>query len=430
MANVVTPVESLQPLTLHNKKWRYKGEGNANVVLTVPEDRMVVRIMKDCGKGMTASEIAETLWLRVGYYDAVRRLYFAGDHDYVDVPAPMSMSVEELRDVDRRIRRDRPQDRTHKSLGWTGGLVAVCPDHTVLSWPVTDQGVSVYCAEIKPKQGWLHEADRVVAGEKCTFCANQFLKLSRGDVGEISRYCPLDLFSGRRKRVELAIRALCRWPQNNLKMFRDGVPVDGGRQAFERLTNDEFGRSDRFCAFIAAALLGDFDGEQHERAAVSPGPFSGVVDDDDGRDKAQPCDFDAVPMPEHCVLHKMLTMQKSQSCSFADVCSAYERLPVSAAQFGHVDRLRSAAVDGGQAVLNPVDGYLVASTARDCSLFVTFRRADRDDGAERHRFDGRSYAVCIKVADLDPKPLSTVDKHRKRNANVSIARDRYAERIH
>lgn len=413
------PAEKWWPrtLALNDMSWRYKGEGNANVVLAMPADGTVLRVMKDGGT-------AETLRLRARYCDAVRRSFLA---EYADVPVLVSVPAERLLEVDRRLRAQgcRPPDRLHKGLACTAGLAAVCPDYTMLA-QVRAAVAPVYCVEIKPKQGWLHVDDRKYtaggAAARCAFCAHQYLKLCRGDVPRVSRYCPLDLFSGHRERVRRAVRQLLRTPQNNLKMFLDGTPLDGRDGGFTRAASDALGDEHRFAEFVAAVLLGDVavGADQETHATTSerdPESLSG-------------CDFDAVPMPRDCVLHKVLAMQKMQTTGFAIVCSEYGRsLKSAAAQFGHVDRLVRAAAAGGQIALDPLDGYLVAATAQDCSVFVTFggTRAPGDAVQQRDvvRFGTGWYAVQVKVSDLDPKPLSTVDKHRKRNADVLLACERY-----
>jgi len=409
--------KSLQKLTLRDKAWRYKGEGNANVVLSVPADGIVVRLMKEDNAGgvtTAAAAAAETLSVRLRFCDAVERSFFGGGGRHVDVPVPMRVSAEELREIDGLVRPERPPDRKHKCLAWAGGLVAVCPDYTTL--PPTDVP-GVWCVEIKPKQGWVHEEDMAcgpgVVRAKCPFCAHQYLKLCRGDVQRPSGYCPLDMFSGRRERVRRAVGALLRDPQNNLKMFLDGDPLVALDDGFRSTAKEALGTVQRFCALVTGALLGDFEG-------IRDTPVDGLVDaSDDDHDHrtasgALPpsCNFDAVPMPRHCVLHEILTMQQMQTTGFAAVCSEYDGRPPQDPQFGHVDRLRPN--DRDDTAWSPVDGYLVAATARDCSVFVTFRP------------DGPLTAIRVKVSDLDPKPLSTVDKHRNRDANVLLACQRYS----
>jgi len=204
-----------------------------------------------------------------------------------------------------------------------------------------------------------------------------------------------------------AVRNLFRTPQNNLKLFRDGVPLDGGGDHDGWFG---FGDGRRFCAFVAAALLGDFD-DRHE---AQPTASKAIWQADDKGTPRRPCDYDAVPTPRHCVLHRILAMQQMQTTGFADVCSEYDKLmrqpadSTTTSQFGHVRRLVTAAADWQTTALSPVDGYLVAATARDCSVFVTFRQMT-------------CVEVRVKVSDLDPKPLSTILKHRKRNAEVLLA---------
>ena len=46
-----------------------------------------------------------------------------------------------------------------------------------------------------------------------------------GAVSNRSRYCPFDLFSGDCDRMNRALESLLQNPQNNLKIFKDGVVV-------------------------------------------------------------------------------------------------------------------------------------------------------------------------------------------------------------
>lgn len=404
---------TMERLTLRDKQWRYKGEGNANVVLFVPEDGTVVRVAKVDGhddETGALTVVAETLRARADYCRALQLLFLG---EYVDMPVTAAVATEELREMDAVLRSCRPADRRHKGLGWAGGLVAVCPDYTVLRGGGT---ATVYCAEIKPKQGWTHKADR---GTKCAFCANQYLKLSTGATRSVSVYCPLDLFSGRADRMKHAVRCLLRTPQNNLKMFRDGEPVPN--DGHQRTAREACGSVDRFCALIAAALIGHFG----DPVLNAVGSIRVLRPDDDWctpqpvhRFLGLPCDYsDADLRPSGGgVLNHILRVQRLQTCGFDAVCRAYERLELAARlQYGHVTRLFRAADCGGEFAIGPVDSYLHATTARDCSVFVTF--CESDDAAAI-AFDGRRYRVRVKVSDLDPKPLSCVEKHRKRNENV------------
>lgn len=418
-------------MTLLDKEWRYKGEGNANVVLSLPADGKVVRVMKeadDCDEE-TATATAETLLVRLRFFYAVKRLFFTDRRSvfprcwHVDVPVPRRVAAEELREIDRLLRPDRPAGRKHKRLSCAAGLVAVCPDYTTLppADEPSDDPTDVWCVEIKPKQGWVHEDDRDRArstSAMCPFCVHQHLKLCRGDIRWPSRYCPLDMFSGRRERVRRAVGRLLPNPQNNLKIFVNGKPLVARDNGFLDAAGRAMGNVKRFCELVADALLDD-DSEPN-------GPSAADERDDDSDDDFRcfrsptlGCDFRSVPMPRHCVLNEILTMQRMQTTGFAAVCAEYDdECARDPHQFGHVARLRDH--DEQATVLSPVDGYLVAATARDCSVFVTFR-------LHRNSFGGFNRSeVLVRVSDLDPKPRSTVDKHRIRNAEVASACQRYS----
>lgn len=85
-----------------------------------------------------------------------------------------------------------------------------------------------------------------------------------------STYCPFDLFSGVETRMKSALKALLTSPQNNLKIFRDGVIVYDQESTCSDLecvltewfhnsinfTNIEY--IDHFCNLICTALLRPF----------------------------------------------------------------------------------------------------------------------------------------------------------------------------
>ena len=47
----------------------------------------------------------------------------------------------------------------------------------------------------------------------------------QGKVARVSAYEPMGLFSGDPKRMQGALLALLADPQNNLRLFRDGLPL-------------------------------------------------------------------------------------------------------------------------------------------------------------------------------------------------------------
>lgn len=72
----------------------------------------------------------------------------------------------------------------------------------------------------------------------------QYLKLKNAKITGISKYCPIDLFSGSTELMNRAIRGLFENPQNNLKMFQNGATVYNeytqDKKALKRILNNIF----------------------------------------------------------------------------------------------------------------------------------------------------------------------------------------------
>ena len=56
--------------------------------------------------------------------------------------------------------------------------------------------------------------------------------LKRGLTDDITRYCPLDLFSLKDERVRKALEALIDCPGNNLKLFIQGMQIEIGKVSY------------------------------------------------------------------------------------------------------------------------------------------------------------------------------------------------------
>ena len=49
--------------------------------------------------------------------------------------------------------------------------------------------------------------------------------MAQGKIRRLSEFCPLDLFSEDAGRMRRALLALLAEPQNNLRLFRNGLPL-------------------------------------------------------------------------------------------------------------------------------------------------------------------------------------------------------------
>ncbi|KAK1137433.1 hypothetical protein K0M31_001943 [Melipona bicolor] len=89
-----------------------------------------------------------------------------------------------------------------------------------------------------------------------------------------SSYCPFDLFSGAETRMKSALKGLLKSPQNNLKIFKDGVIVydqESNSSDLECVLTEWFcnsinftnkGYIDKFCNLICTVLLRPFISEE------------------------------------------------------------------------------------------------------------------------------------------------------------------------
>ncbi len=188
--------------------WHYRGEGGANLVVSLPASKTVVRFAKSKYAGMKDqdSKIGE-----IAYFanEVMRPLLGAR------FVRPVRIGVVDEDDfqwVKRRAQPFRPAARTKKDIN--SRRVIVGPDCVFLSdeYARGTRGDTL-SFEIKPKQGW-HSLKATCAVDLCHRCLKQHAKLSRGEIDSISQYCPLDLFSGDEARMKRAVFDLFESPCN------------------------------------------------------------------------------------------------------------------------------------------------------------------------------------------------------------------------
>lgn len=487
--------------SLRHKRWKYRGEGNANLVLALTQERRIVRLRKCDGADGNVEEdvLADREWEHVWREAVFCRgimVPLLGEC-YIQPPTAARMDRAEVRRLDQMLRTQRPVHRHHKSLQF--GYVTVYPDYALL--PVhlsippnlfpTSEPLPTFCVEVKPKQGWVPAPDRRMP--KCTFCLNQYLKLKNGSIRCQSRYCPLDLFSGNRVRMMKALRALIAAPQNNLKVFKDGVLMYGEGACCDLPTvlqnwfcdplepheaTDMPRLVDKLCYLVLEALTRDLTGRDRlsdsetdtesdsdiamwERGCCCPQNPSdlpagygcnthyrvpGLMDRIPAALVAAvtsllpgpPCDWNAQPLPVDCILARILRVQRLEQTGADQVYEAYRAMthahhlsgengPLS--DYGFVAGMLGARTDAAPG-LSPLHYYLLATTAKDCSIMLAFQRLpDYDCRIWNHipaqhvvrDSDGYGYVMNVGVTDLDPKPLSCIEKHRKRDCEVLTA---------
>lgn len=355
------------------------------------------------------------------------------------------IDLDEIEQISQLLDNIRPAHRKHKRLAPVCHAL-VYSDCTLLHPAGRDDYQPVFCVELKPKQGFLSRGH-----QRCPFCLNQFLKKKHGKIQVLSQYCPLDLFSGLRPRMLKAIAALTKTPQNNLRIFQDGNLVFAEEcqsdllnvlQKWFQLEDKPTDRTQplrSFCALLIEALTAHLP----SRAAGSTAdPVS--LDEwaewtKDRRDYYSPCLApNSSVLPSRSVLSQMLQLQSLGDVDFERLYDSYDglvdrflngSLPFDRMRWTHPsmtpDWLTKDHEEDEESI-RLVQRYRISSTARDCSIMIAFQRiveeestSDDDDlvvGVGRLLFRCR-----VSVVDLDPKPVSCVDKHRRRNAAMNEA---------
>ncbi|CAB3380320.1 Hypothetical predicted protein [Cloeon dipterum] len=408
--------DNVPRLDLSNLKWIYRGEGNANLVIALSHERCIVRLRKvdknKLGRLSDTDRYLEVQRLKqeLAFYQNV--LIPLMGSSFLKQSVVYKLDRDQVQMINQIIQHQRPAHRSHKVAFCAADLVAVYPDYTLLPENL-DGETSTFCVEIKPKQGWIHPNDRILP--KCTFCMKQYLKLKNRSIARLSDYCPLNLYSGNKQRMQDAIRALLFSPQNNLKIFKDGCLIYGEdvKTNLTEMLRCWFGSKhkltdkevliDAFCNLVIEGLCRE----------VPDNTSCSSRDDAKENSPWQPvCNWSRQPLPKNCVLGRILAIQMLEVPRDQVDLKVHDAYP-----FLHRDEY-----------LTPVQRYLLSATTKDCSVLMSFQHVSQDRMKilpSRHviheQNSQQSFVFNIGVSDLDPKPLTCIEKHRKRDLEILMA---------
>ena len=191
-----------------------------------------------------------------------------------------------------------------------------------------------------------------------TFIFNSDIMLQ---VSEYSDYDPLDLFSGSKDRIHKAIKDLFATPQNNLRVFVNGSLVFGGLGGGAESTNMVIGG--KFESAIEGVIKGG-DGSRTVnflQLVAETVHKSGVMDQLLEIQKLDKLDIDGAIHAYYDIIY--------EPCM---VCTELGRDKAS----NRYSSLHSLPLDES---LKIVKDFLIAATAKDCSLMFSLR--PRKDGS-------------------------------------------------
>lgn len=205
--------------------WDFKAEGFDSIILTwvgpsSSEFYMkTLRLFKNQNEGYRRgnakpiSDFTDRVTLLQNYINIFIRPYLPE----VDSGIPVSVTQDFLEKIAKKIEPSRSDRRRAESqICITSKVALIHDDH------IPPNSLVV---ELKPKWGFLPSCPLIPNDSpKLSISRFQLLqrsKLKKGEIQAITKYDPLDLFSGTKEGIKKAIESLVDNPQGNLKVFRD-----------------------------------------------------------------------------------------------------------------------------------------------------------------------------------------------------------------
>ncbi|XP_049752076.1 inositol-pentakisphosphate 2-kinase isoform X3 [Elephas maximus indicus] len=310
-----------------------------------------------------------------------------------------------------------------------------------------------------PKCGFIPFSSDVTQELKrkvCRYCMHQHLKVATGKWKQISKYCPLDLYSGNKQRMHFALKSLLQEAQNNLKIFKNGELIYGGKEARDSVADwSELAYHLKPFFFPSNGLA---SGPHCTRAVIRElvhvltrvlltstdksrlGTWRAVPNTQGPRAcEASPfsrqlrCQGKTPPehsgLPKGCLLYKTLQVQMLDMLDIEGLYPLYSRVERYLQDFP--EQRKTLQIDGPYNesfyqklldlsteddgtlayALTKVQQYRVAMTAKDCSIMITLSPCLQDESPGQRAVVPSSksrLAFSVSVLDLDLKPYESI----------------------
>ncbi|XP_062843228.1 inositol-pentakisphosphate 2-kinase [Trichomycterus rosablanca] len=452
---------------MDENEWKYHGEGNKSLVVSHLQHSRVLRLLKypseDAEDTHQTTEQAFQHMLNIVEYNRNVMKPLLGEK-YVHSGEVVKLPLDFVRQLSLKVQQERPELRCDKVMDTFSGCGLCLPNLTRLSPCHFGALRPPLCVEIKPKCGFLPFSRHVSKESKrkvCRFCMHQHFKLANGKWNRLSRYCPLDLFSGSKQRMYLAIKHLLEEPQNNLKIFKGGELMysckDDAKQQPDLnelvqhlwpyfhhsnglYTAHQSGRAvlSEFIQVICGALLSTGDsGRSGEQKKVQLTESRALCE-------ASPVHRDLLRngthgLPKDCVLGKILQVQMLDNLDVEGIYPLYKRVEQYLEEFPKernrlqidgpydecfLEKVKTCPVEDDGSVeyaVGKVLQYRVAMTAKDCSIMITFapREEDKKPPPDLEIQPTKSrFTYSVSILDLDPKPSDSIPHQYKLDSKI------------
>uniref|UniRef100_A0A5F8HDZ9 Inositol-pentakisphosphate 2-kinase n=1 Tax=Monodelphis domestica TaxID=13616 RepID=A0A5F8HDZ9_MONDO len=210
---------------MDENEWTYHGEGNKSLVVAHAQRCVVLRFLKfPPSRNKTSEEIFRHLQNIVDFGKNVMTEFFG--ENYVHYGEVIQLPLDFVKQLCLKIQAERPESRCDKDLDTLSGYAMCLPNLTRLHTSHFAEHRPILCVEIKVSWPGRGHNLGLWAGSGAP---GQSGWVATGKWKQISKYCPLDLFSGNKQRMHFALKSLLQEAQNNLKIFKNGELIYGCR---------------------------------------------------------------------------------------------------------------------------------------------------------------------------------------------------------
>ncbi|XP_035245242.1 inositol-pentakisphosphate 2-kinase [Anguilla anguilla] len=448
--------------------WKYHGEGNKSLVVSHSQLSHVLRLLKYPAENaehspQTTEQAFRHIQNIVDFNKNIMKPLLG--EKYVHHGEAVKLPLDFVRQLSLKVQQERPESRCDKVMDTFSGCAVCLPNLTQISSCHISQHRPPLCIEIKPKCGFLpfsRHVSKEIKRKVCRFCMHQHFKLANGKWKTMSRYCPLDLFSGNKQRMCFAIKRLLEEPQNNFKIFKNGELIYGckedvdlnglaqqlkpyfypsnglihGHQSSKVVLNE-------LIQVICGALLSSWDSGRAGEPRKGE-PRKGPAPEGRAHCEAGLLHRDMLRhgnhyLPKDCVLSKILQAQMLDSLDIEGLYPLYKRVERHLEEFPKersrlqidgpynehfLEKIKNCPSEDDGSIeyaVGKVHQYRVAMTAKDCSVMITLAPCGEDELPEPNleiQPSKRRFTYSVSILDLDPKPYESIAHQYKLDSKI------------
>lgn len=398
--------------------WNYVSEGNAHIVLQLSNTDNVLRLIKEDGKSTPFTDVENSTKF-VNLVMAPLLLGKLNNHQEIIV-----LPEEVLSQLIKELHHLRPENRRYKSL-----LSPFAIKTINLSTLSSRLSYTNYCVEIKPKEGFLAPSLKNLS--RCYYCLKQFLKWDLHQIVEKSEYCPLNLFSGERNRMKLALKNLIYNPQNNFKLFKDGKLIYHEHSTTHELnaiikSMNVFKSINIFLDFLIEILL-SYDNQSCTNLKETPEPLSKSSSNIKCLESYHYQKFENnTCMP---FIYKLLYFQKLSQSKDVDFKNIGQ-------DKGYVGELTDFILKEGLNLYSEVDRKkflrnanwlhlsMISAVAKDCSIMISFS-PEHVENYPYISIEDLKIPYRVSITDLEPKNVESLLRRKKTESEMIESYKKY-----